>query len=378
MSPLIFWLCLLSAAADVSPPRSLPDEFEEPLALLVPKSPRSEQDDAKVVSDALYAHGRLLLRRQEYPQALRRFQRAWRYDPNAVSILPRIVFLAHQLRRPEEAARYALLAAERTHVSPALLRQLAVQLSAQQEWPCALVLFEKSLQSGGPQADQAEPQDEDLAALLVYLEIGRLALLTRDYAKSAEYFARVREAVEHPERLAGNEKVKDALLGKPDRTYRLMAEGFFQAGRYDDAEAMYRRAVQPPAKDQPGILDLQLARIAAKRGQTDQALQHLEGYFAAKSSAAGAEPYQLLAELLGGKEPDKAKAQEQLRQRLEKLLERDESNTALLLALADLEREAGRFEPAERRYEQLLVLAASPDVYAAMADIYLQQKRRKN
>ncbi len=376
MSSLLPLFCLLTTAAEISPSPPLPDEFEEPTVRLAPKNPRSEQDEAQVVSAALYAHGRLLLQRRDYAQALRRFQRAWRYDPEAVAILPRIVFLAHQLRRPEEAARYALMAAQRTPMSVALLRQLAVQLSGRQEWQQALLLFEKSLPAGGEQAAQPKPKDEDLAALLVYLEIGRLSLLTRDYAKSAEYFARVRDALEHPERLAKNEAVKKALLGEADRTYRLMAEGFFQAGRYDDAEALYRRAYQPPlGKDQPGLLDLQLARVAAKRGQTDQALKHLEGYFAAKSSAAGAEPYTLLAELLAAKEPDKAQAQERLRLQLEKLLEGDATNTALLFAVAELDRQAGRFEPAERRYEQLLVLQAAPEVYAALADIFRQQNR---
>jgi len=376
MSSLLPLFCLWTAA-EISPSPPLPDQFEEPAAPLAPKIPRSEQDEAKVVSAALFAHGRLLLQRRDYARALRRFQRAWRYDPETVSILPRIVFLAHQLQRPEEAVRYALLAVERTNMSPALWRQLAVQSSARQEWQPALTLFEKSLQTAGEQPAQPIPKDEDLATLIVYLEMGRLSLLTRDYAKSAEYFARVRDAIEHPERLAKNEAVKQALLGEEaDRTYRLMAEGFFQAGRYDDAEALYQRAYQGTrGKDQPGLLDLQLARVAAKRGQTDQALQHLDGYLAANSSAAGGEPYALLAELLAAKEPDKAKVQAQLRVRLEKLLEGDATNTALLFALAELDRQAGRFEAAEQWYERLLVLQAAPEVYAALADIFLQQKR---
>jgi len=376
MSALLPLVFLTTLAAESSPSPPLRDEFNEPLARLAPKRPRSESDEAQVASAALYAHGRLLLQRRDPAQALRRFQRAWRYDPQAVSILPRIVVLAHQLRRPEEAARYALLIAQGAPLSAALLRQLAVQASSRQEWQQALVLFEKSFQAGGAPPEKAKlgDQEEDLAALLVYLEMGRLSLLTRDSDKSAEYFARVRDALEHPERLAKNETVKKALLGEAGRTYRLMAEGFFQAGRYDDAEAAYRRAYQElPGKDPPGLLDLHLARVAAKRGQTDRALQHLTQYFAAKNSAAGGEPCTLLAELLATKEPDQAKAQEQLRSRLDQLLEGDPANAELLFAAAELDRQAGRFESAERRYEQLLVLQATPEVYAALVDIYRQQ-----
>ena len=374
MTPLLLVCVLL--AADASPPQTLRDEFDEPVTQLVPASPRGEDAQAKVLADALYAHGRLLMQRHELPAALRRFQRAWRYQPEAVSILPKIVFLAHQLRRPDEAARYALLAAGQTAVSPALLRQLAVQLSARQEWQASLALFEASLPTAGQGANPAGKPDEDLAALLVYEEIGRLALLTRDFAKSADYFSRVREALEQPERLAKNEAVKQVLLGEADRMYRLMAEGFYQAGRYDDAEAMYRRAYQGPSgKDDPGLLGFYLARLAAKRGQTDQALQHLESYFTARSTAASDEPYELLAQLLGCTEPDRAASDPQLRARLEKLLEADSRNTALVSYLAGLDLQAQRFEPAEQRYEQLLVLQPAAEVYEALADIYRQQNR---
>ena len=151
MTPLLLVCVLL--AADASPPQTLRDEFDEPVTRLVPANPRDEDAQAKVLADALYAHGRLLMQRREFPAALRRFQRAWRYQPEAVSILPKIVLLAHQLRRPDEAARYALLATERTGVSPALLRQLAVQLSARQEWQGSLALFEASFPTGGQAAD---------------------------------------------------------------------------------------------------------------------------------------------------------------------------------------------------------------------------------
>lgn len=374
MTPLLLVCVLL--AADASPPQTLRDEFDEPVTRLVPANPRGEDAQAKVLADALYAHGRLLMQRRDLPAALRRFQRAWRYQPEAVSILPKIVFLAHQLRRPDEAARYALLAAGRTTVSPALFRQLAVQLSARQEWRASLALFEASLQTVGQAADPPGTPDEDLAALLVYVEIGRLALLTRDFAKSANYFARVRDALEQPDRLAKNEAVKQALLGQADRTYRLMAEGFYQAGRYDDAEAMYRRAyVGPSGKDEPRLLGFYLARVAAKRGQTDQALQHLERYFATPSSAVSIDAYELLAELLGCAEPDRAASDPRLRARLETLLEADSNNPALLLYMAGLDLRAQRFEPAEQRYEQLLVLQPAADVYEALADIHRQQNR---
>ncbi len=166
MTPLLLVCTLL--AADAFPPQTLRDEFDEPVTRLVPATPRGEDAQLKVLADALYAHGRLLMQRREFPAALRRLQRAWRYRPEAVSILPKIVRLAHQLGRPDEAARYALLASEPTAVSPGLWRQLAVQLSARQEWPASLALFEASLQAGPRTAEPGGKPDEDVAALLVY------------------------------------------------------------------------------------------------------------------------------------------------------------------------------------------------------------------
>jgi len=374
MMPLLLVCVLL--AAEGSPLPTLRDEFDEPVKRLAPVKERDEAAQTKVSAEALYAHGRLLLQRREFPAALRRFQRAWRYHPHADAMLPQIVLLTHQLRRSDEAARYALLAAGRTDVSSALLRQLAVQLSARQEWPQALTLFEASLSAGAQPGSPPTEADEDIAALLVYLELGRLALLTRDFRKSADYFARVNDALENPERLARNEAVKQALLGQADRTYRLMAEAFYLAERYEHAEAAVRRAFpQPDGQRAPPQLHFHLARIAAKRAQPEQALQDLESYFAAQSSAAGSEPYALLAELLGRVEPDQAAAEQQLRSRLEGLLETDPQNTALISYLAGFNLRTARLDAAEQQYDQLLVLQPAGDVYRGLADIYGRQNR---
>jgi len=374
MTPLLLVCVLL--AAEVSPLQTLRDEFDEPVRRLAPAQERDEAAQAKVTAEALYAHGRFLLQRGESPAALRRFQRAWRYHPHADAMLPQIVLLAHQLRRSDEAARYALLIARPADISSALLRQLAVQLSARQQWPQALALFEASLPAGAQLASHRTKADEDIAALLVYLEIGRLALLTRDFPKSADFFARVNDALENPERLVPNDEVKQALLGQADRTYRLMAETFFLAERYEHAEASVRRAFsQPDDRRATPQLDFHLARIAAKRGQRDEALRYLESYFDAQSSAAGSDPYALLAEVLSRAEPDTAAAEQQLRSRLEELLATDSRNVALIAYLAEFNLRTARLEAAEQQYDQLLVLRPSEDVYRGLADIYGRQNR---
>jgi tetratricopeptide (TPR) repeat protein len=56
-------------------------------------------------------------------------------------------------------------------------------------------------------------------------------------------------------------------------------------------------------------------------------------------------------------------------------MEADSRNTALLSYMAALDLQAQRFESAEQRYEQLLVLQPEADVYEGLADLYHQQNR---
>ena len=133
-----------------------------------------------------------------------------------------------------------------THTEYALLRQLALRLSQQQQWERALELFEKSQQIADDQ--QAEPAD--LAMTIVYLEMGRLCFLLEDYARSAEYFSHVQTVLEDSQRLADNPTLEKILLGQPDRTYRMLAESFYQAGRLEQAEAMLQKARPDQPEDQ--------------------------------------------------------------------------------------------------------------------------------
>jgi tetratricopeptide (TPR) repeat protein len=373
MSALLWVLLAWPLHADApAPAAAAPDEYEEPVLPLVATEPRTEEDEAKIRSAALYAQGRLLLRRDDRAGALRHFERAWRYNPQAVSLLPRIVFVAHQLKRSDEAARYALLAAEQTELNAPLLRQLAMQLSARHEWARAIRLFEKSLslQEGENQSGQ-----RDLGTLLVFLELGRLHFVSGEFAKAADYFGCVREVLDDPKTLAANPALEKALLGEAERTYRMLGESYYQVGRYDDAEAVHRKAFAKPQETDKGLLDFQLARVAAKRGDSAKALQHLDDYFATKSVAAGREPYGLLGEMVSKSVPDAKAAQEQIQARLDKLLENDSTNVALLAYLADRDRKAERLDLAEQRWEQLLVLEPTTEVYTALVEIHARQSR---
>lgn len=347
------------------------DALEDPPTPLAAAQPRSEEDEGRALSAALYAHGRLLLQRQDFAGALRRFQRAWRYNPEAVSILPEIVFLAHHLHRRDEAARYAVIAAEGTELDPLLLRPLALQLSLQRQWHRALRLYEKAWQQQAP-ADGKPPA---AATVLLEVEMGRIYFLTEDFARAAEFFARVRDALRDPQLLSGQQAIHDAILGEPERTYQMLAEGFFQAGRYAEAAAMFGKANE--TKPNEAWLSHHLARVAAKEGRTEVALQLLDVYFAAKSAAEGAEPYELLVEIHKSQSQDEAQAAQKSRDALEQLLAADGSNTALLIFLAERHGQDSRWADAERLWHKLLDVKPTIAGYVGLAGVYLRQSRHE-
>lgn len=336
-------LLLLAFAVSVLPadePNAKPTaDFESPVEPLAPKSPRGEREQDRVDAAALFAHGRILFQRRQFDEALRRYQRAWRYDPDAVSILPEIVSLANNLGRPDEAARYAVIAVERTELDPQILRRLGLLLSARDERKLALQLLEKAVPPSPPAAkpNAARPGETDpppqpagdetdrAIAILQSLEMGRLYFLTDNFPKAAAWLAPVGDVLDQP--AANDNSLRKMVQSQADRTLAMLAVSLFQIGSYDEAEKRFRQVY--PGDQQAGRLAFELARIAAVRGQTDAALGYLEKYFSAKESAEGLEPYQLLATLLAKRHGTPEAAKLELLNKLTTLVTNDPDNEPL-------------------------------------------------
>jgi tetratricopeptide (TPR) repeat protein len=366
--------CLMLAAA-IAPgfarpldDPAMPALLDDPLVPLTPKRPRSEAEQDRIHALALYAHGRVLLQREDFAAALRRYERAWRYDPDTVSILTEIVPLAFKLGHNEEAARYAVIAAESDPEDPEFLERLGRHLAEQREWIRALKFYENAqqLRAGEPPS---------VALLRLNLELGRLYFLTENFEKSAVAFAVVRDALEQPDRYNLDAALQTALLGQANVTYTLLGESFFQADRLDDAAAMFRKADE--AKPNKGILALQLARIEAKRDRPEAALKHLDDCFQAKLSDAGTDPYELLAEVLKKQSSSQQQAQGELQKRLEEMYKADASNVPLGYYLATVYRQANQFDKAEKTYSAVLAIQPTLDAYQGLIDLYLVQGQKE-
>ncbi len=366
---LFGWGIEATAQAEPAPPAadsrvSQPGgEFTDPIPPISPRNTRSEADLDRIEAAAHYALGRLLLQRDDLDGALRRMERAWRYDSAATSLLNEIVLVAVQRGHFQEAARYAVLAAEHGSGEFAALRQLANYLAQLRDWERALKLYEKF-------SEKNAGEKKGLDALLLHWEMGRLYFLTKDYAKSAENLSIVRDALEHPEKYALKESLHKAFQGDAQSIYALLAESFLQAGKFDDALTMFEK-VQRRKPDQ-ALLLLQRARVAEKRPDNAAALGFLEKYFSTKSQAGGLEVYDLYAKLVARKNEDQNAAAEKIITRMETLLQNDPDNRPLAYFLAEQCMKLKRFKQAEALYRGQIEAAPTLQAYQGLIEVLHQ------
>jgi tetratricopeptide (TPR) repeat protein len=350
--------CLLTAgafAADPTAPGFAQDADDPPVVL--PAAKRSEVEQDKLTAASMFTHGRLLYQREKFSEALRRYERAYRYDPEAVAILGEIVSLAFEVEHNEEAARYAVIAAEKDPKDALLLRRLAMHLTEQEDYARALKLYQKSF--------ELQKDADDVTSILLHMEIGRLYFLQEQYKPAAEAFERVRAAIVDPKKFGLSDELYKIVLGNAHGTYTLLAECFLQADRFADSEAMFRKADE--TKAEPATLAFQLARIREKQNKKDEALAQLDNYFKEHGATSGTEPYEMLGKLLD----DPAK----LLARLEGLHKDDPDNVALAFAYARALHKAGKDDQAVAVLMKSIEKEVTVEPSALLVEILHQQKK---
>jgi tetratricopeptide (TPR) repeat protein len=271
MASLLLLMAVLAADPPVVPDVAAPFPEEASLTILVPEKPRDEFQQARVVSAAMYAKSQLLQRRHQLPAALRHLQRAWRYQPQATEHLPKIIAMAVDLQRIDEAVRYVQLAPDDAPIDSMVLRRLAMRMSSRQRWQEARELYQRLR----PHLDQRiEPESMELGDALLWFDWGRVCFLLEDYQQAAQHFSRIQPLIDNPQRISSNITLQNMLVGQADQTYWMLGDAYRGAGQYDTAQTMYRKAheIQP---DQIA-LDRRLARIAFEQGQDQGAMELLK------------------------------------------------------------------------------------------------------
>ncbi|MEX0675874.1 MAG: tetratricopeptide repeat protein [Pirellulales bacterium] len=340
-------------------------QLDDPLEPFVPLRPRTGREEDHIRALALFAAARVAEQKQDYDTALRSYQRAYRFDPNALAALREIVPLAFNLDRQEEGVRYALILAERDPTDPAMLRRLAIYLTEDGDVERALALYEKSVA-----LSEAAPEKPSANTVMTWLEMGRLYFVAKKFDQAARYFAKVNEALENPKEFQLSPPAVAALVNKGELTYQLFGESFLEAGRPDEALAAFEKVNAAKADEARHLYNQ--ARVDARHKQPAQALDKLEKYLAAHHASQGTGPYDLYADVLAELGQDN-----QLLDRLEKHRAADSENLPLAYFLAERCRKADQLDKAAPIYAALInERKERPPLEAiiGLVQVYHQQK----
>ena len=329
--------------------------------LFVPARPRDEADEDRVLSAAMFSQGRLLFQRDRPEEALRYYQRAYRFSNGSQTVLHEVVQLAFRLGQLDVAARYALLAAPDTALDPFVLRRLALHLTDMQQFEQAVQLYERTQ----PKTASNEPPSD--AEIVTQFELGRLHFLSQQFEPAADAFERLLPLLTAPAAPTAK-KVTQALLEDAPLTFAVMGEAFLRAGRLDQAAAVFAKAY--PADEQSSLLAFHLARIAEGAQRPGDVLQQLDVYFQQPEEATGVIPFRLLKAAL-----TELGQVDQLRPRLVTLHEQYPENRSLTYFLGQEQLTAGEFEAATGLFEQLQAAQPGVDADRGLILVALQQQQ---
>jgi len=333
--------------------------------LLKPRRPRSEAEEDLLTSGAHFAQARISRHRQDNAMALKHYQRAWRFNRSRIALLDQIVALASELGRNRQAARYAILSAERRPRNAALLIQLGGIL-AQDDTARAVRMYERAIEL--QQEEKITPQ-----SVAIRLEMGRLYFLNEDFKNAARMFSVVLEAFDDPKIL--NAQQRKALLPKPHALYSLIAASFLEDGQLDRAVTMFRKADSfEPNSPQ---LDFHLAKIAVQKAAYKKARELLDKYFDSKSTAGGVEPYDVLRTVCEHEHADASAAESAFLAELFQRHQGDPENVPLSYFCAGELMAKDQLDKAKGLYVDLLKRQATTDAYTSLAEIYLRQQDAK-
>jgi len=336
--------------------------FDEPLTPIIEKTPRNERELNHIEALSLYGAARLEEQRDRLPEALRLYERALRFEPDALPIVREIVPLAFTLDRPNEAVRYALKAAELDPSDPLLLRQLGLHLAERGRFSQALKLYKQA-------RDRLKNEPRSAAYVMLSMELGRLCFVTDHQKEAAEAFALVMPAIEKPEDHGLNENQKKMFAGDEGaKTLELFAEVFLAADRPDDAMSAYEKLAR--LRPDKALQAYHQARVNAGKQEPAKAIEQLQTYFDEHATAAGQAPYDLLARLLAA-----AGQQDKIVERLEAIATAEPKNRDVRHALARAALEAGQNDKAEAIFKELFKGAAGEDVYEGLIKLYGRNER---
>jgi tetratricopeptide (TPR) repeat protein len=327
---------------------------------------RDETALDRIDAQALFAQARILEQRRERLAALRRYQRAYRYDPRQTEVLKRIVSLALEVGRSEEAGRYATLAPGDGLGDLLTLRRLALDATNRNDWRLAAKLYEQSL------AHEDVVASKSATSVLIHAELGRLHFLSEDFARSWEHFEIVSQALKSPDEYGLSESLRKIIVGKPREMLSLMARAALEAQQLDEAERLFREAYADEPEGRDAVVAE--AQIAFHRGELALAREKLASLLE-QGKIGDATPLELLRRI-AAKEHEGEKLAAHLAETLQQWHVAHPENETLRRELARAYAEQEKLDEAERLLTDDAVKDPSSQLKRQLAA--LQRRRQKS
>jgi len=336
-------------------------EVEETPLPFVPKEEASEEEWDRIESLALFSAGRLLELEGRPELALRRYQRAIRYDPTAEAPMEAALRLAIRLGRLEEAARILRAYGRPGGIELSQLLQIGLYLVHRGQYSEAAQILELA-------AAQSSKIPTPTGVVALHLELGRLYYVAGTYDKAAAQFREVLAALRGEGAVRLKPEEKNSLMRQPGITWRMMGGTFLRTKEWDIAEYCFREAHS--AEPNEALLKFDLARVSAGKGDWVTAEAALKEYLQAGRDSEGLEPYQLLREISRalGKE-------NQLLSLLSELHTAQPHNLPLAHSLAEEYFRQGLLEEADRLAEEVLAQRPTAETWRLLVEIRLKGGR---
>ncbi len=340
-------------------------EFEDPVEVLVPRQSRPASDDVRLDALAWFADGRILQHRGNFTGALAAYRRAVERDPTAAAVYRVLVPLAIELRRLDEATKWATRGAEVNPGDHQLVTQAVLLLDRLGDQPGAIRILNQAAKVAG-----ADQHSAFYVNLMQNLALLHLSADPPNVQAAAAGFEVVFDALTNPEKYKLDLNTRANLQSNEAITFERLGQVFLEAKKNDLALAAFSKAAESKKGRAAGGLSFNIAQVYLQAGRLEDALDELQKYIDAERQSKGRAAYELLAEILAKMERTK-----ELIPRLEMAAAKDSRNSLLQFFLADQYAAADRLDDAEALYTKTLESAAEVQGYLGLAGVYRRQNR---
>jgi tetratricopeptide (TPR) repeat protein len=324
--------------------------------------PMTEAEAARFQALRLFVRGQVLERQNRLVEAVKAYEKALAYDPNAAALYKALIPLCFALDRDLQALEYCRKALELEPDNFPLAYRYASELHDRGQTDQALTVLMAA--AGHPKLAQ-----DSLTSAQVHFLLAELWADQQLYAKAAQALRAAAQALESLQAGGGvppgapRQQLEEELA----RTYEKLGQMELRAENFDSAVEAFRKAQElVPAR--ASRLHYNLAEVHLAQGRPQAALAALQEYLA--TSPGGSEPYELLVTLLTQLHRSK-----EIIPALEQASSRDPFNQPLRLLLAREYARAGLVRKAETTYLASLSDYPSEEAYRGLARLYQGQNR---